>query len=160
MVHTRRRETLGRRQAKHAGTKVQKKEEKVQEAVLVIQSKRFKNVREASEHLGIPEQATTIRRRLNGTARPAILSQAERQLLNATQEDHTKFDGNPLGDGRERTRTLPNPAITYCTTRTRGEETMANGVDASVLEENDSDSENEGANDHGIHSSITSLTVV
>ncbi|KAF8132695.1 hypothetical protein K438DRAFT_1787841 [Mycena galopus ATCC 62051] len=70
-----------RQKAKREGLKMQKKEDKIQDAVVGIQSGRFKNPREAADELGIPKQASTIRRRLNGTSRPRIESQIDRQLL-------------------------------------------------------------------------------
>ncbi|KAJ7731471.1 hypothetical protein B0H14DRAFT_2640025 [Mycena olivaceomarginata] len=50
-----------RQKVKREGLRMQKKEDKIQEAVVGIQSGRFKNPREAAEELGIPKQAATKR---------------------------------------------------------------------------------------------------
>ncbi|KAJ7360678.1 hypothetical protein DFH08DRAFT_618472, partial [Mycena albidolilacea] len=62
-------------------------ENKVQEAVIGIQTGVYKNVRQAVEALEIPKQAATIRRRLEGNFKPRIDSQVQRQLLTPTQEE-------------------------------------------------------------------------
>jgi hypothetical protein len=74
------------KQAKRQGQKMKKKEDKIQEAVVGIQSKKYKNAREASEDLGIPDQAATIHRRLKGTSKSRIESQVQFQLLSPVKE--------------------------------------------------------------------------
>ncbi|KAJ7937828.1 hypothetical protein B0H13DRAFT_80936 [Mycena leptocephala] len=75
------------KQAKREGQKMKKKEDKIQEAVIGLKTKKYKNVQAAAEDLGVPEQAATIRWRWKGTSKSRIESQSQFQLLSPVKED-------------------------------------------------------------------------